>query len=167
MNDLLLKCDNTIFQIDSTIITQHLIIPCEIKNFDANLFYQDKNFYSCTTNNVVQNPLDQLNRIIILLNKLLRKKGINISVKGHLVFINSEFYLYQAPLNEPIVYYTQLNKFLSSLNAKPAYLNDTHKYLADFLLNEHLPESPMSQLPSYQFELVRKGANCRVCNSFF
>lgn len=167
LNDLLLKCDHTTVQIDSTIITQHAIIPSEIKNFEGNLYYKNNNFYNCNSDTIYQNPLDQLNRIKILLCKLLKKNGFNIPIEGHVVFINPECFLYQAPLDEPIVYYTQLNRFLRSINAKPAYLNDSHKHLADFLVNLHMSESPMTQLPSYRFESVRKGMNCGVCNSFF
>lgn len=167
LNDLLLKCDNTTFQIDSTIITQQAIIPNEIKNFEGNLIYKNKNFYNCTTDGIYQNPLEQLNRIKILLSKFLQKNGFNISTEGHLVFINPEFYLYQAPIDEPIVYYTQLNRFLRSLNAKPAYLNGFHKQLADFLVNAHMSEPPITHIPPYQFETVRKGRCCGRCSSFF
>lgn len=166
LNDLLLKCDHTTVQIDSTVITQHAIIPSEIKNFEGNLYYKNNNFYNCNSDTIYQNPLDQLNRIKISLCKLLKKNGFNIPIEGHVVFINSECYLYQAPLDEPIVYYTQLNRFLRSLHAKPAYLNDSHKHLADFLVNLHMSESPMTQLPTYRFESVRKGVNCGRCFSF-
>ncbi|WP_147532639.1 nuclease-related domain-containing protein [Bacillus marasmi] len=167
LNDLLLKCDNTTFQIDSTIITQNSIIPNEIKNFEGNLIYKNKNFYNCTTDGIYQNPLEQLNRIKILLTKLLQKNGFNIPIEGNVIFINPECFLYQAPVDEPIVYYTQLNRFLRSLNAKPSFLDNTHTELANFLLNAHITEPESMHLPAYQFGSVRKGLNCGKCNSFF
>lgn len=166
LNDLLLKYDNTIFQIDSTIITQHWILPCEIKNFDRNYYYHgDKNFYSCSSKNIIKNPLDQLNRIKIMLQKLLQKNGFNIPVEGHLIFINPEFYLYQAPMNEPTVFHPQLKKFLTELDSKPANLNSNHWNLADFLLEEHIADSPYMQLPSYKYQSLRKRIICNNCCS--
>lgn len=165
LNDLLLKSVNSTFQIDTTIITQKLIIPCEIKNFDGNYFYQDKNFYSCLTGQAIQNPLEQLNRKKILLSKLLYKNGFNISIEGHLVFISPEFLLYQASLNQPIVFYTQLNAFLRTLHTKPANLNDAHKSLADFLVKAHMIAPLSTQIPTYEFGSLRKGPVCGCCHS--
>lgn len=166
LNDLLLKCDKTTFQIDTTIITQQTIILSEIKNFEGNYYFHDKNFYNCTTDNIITNPLEQLNRIKILLLKMLKKNRFNILIDGYLIFINPEFYLYEAPRNEPIVFYTQRYQFLRNLNAKPANINEFHYNLAKFLVQQHITDSPYTQLPQYRYECLRKGKNCRRCLSF-
>ncbi len=165
LNDLLLKCDGTIFQIDSTLITQHSIIPFEIKNSDGNYYYQDNNFYSCKTKSEIKNPLHQLDRIQTMLRKLLRKNGFSLHVEGYVVFINPEFYLYQAPLDEPIVYFPQLNNFIKELNSKPDVLNDSHRKLADFLLKEHITDFPIRDLPRYSWDSLRKGLMSACCGS--
>jgi hypothetical protein len=166
LNDLLLKCGKTTFQIDTTIITRKTIILCEIKNIEGNYYFEDKNFYSCSTKTIITNPLEQLNRIKILLLKKLKKSQFNIPIDGHVVFINPEFYLYQAPLNDPTVFYTQLNQFLRTLNENPANLNGGHYNLAKYLAQQHITDSPYTQLPQYRYECLRKGKNCRQCLSF-
>jgi hypothetical protein len=166
LNDLLLQYEKTDFQIDSAIITQNTLIPCEVKNYYGNYYYHDKNFICCTTNEPINNPLEQINRKKIYLQKLLKKYRFFLTLDSNLVFIHPEFYLYQAPLNEPIVYYTQLNQFLRNLNAMPSYLNESHHSLANFLVQQHKTDSPYTKLPPYNYASIRKGNICGCCSCF-
>lgn len=160
--------DNNKFQLDTTIITQTSIILSEIKNFDGNYYYKDKNFhyFSNSPNNFTKNPLDQLNRSKILLSKLIQRNGFNLTVDGNVVFINPEFFLYDAPINEPIVYRPQLNHFIQDLNTKPANLNGSHLKLAEMLVGQHISDASFLVLPPYSFGSVRKGVKCKICGSF-
>jgi len=58
LNDLLLKSNNTTFQIDSFIIQETLYL-FEVKNYEGDYFYQSDNFYSMNGTKL-QNPLHQL-----------------------------------------------------------------------------------------------------------
>lgn len=165
LNDLLLKCDGTLFQIDSLMITQHSVIVLEIKNYEYDYYYKDDNFYSRKTNNDINNPLHQLDRIQTLLRKLLRKIGLTLHVEGYVVFINPNFFLYQAPLNDSIVYHSQLNRFIGELADKPAELNNVHRKLADFLLKENITDHPIRDLPTYSYDSLRKGVMSACCHT--
>ncbi|MBP2242781.1 hypothetical protein J2Z40_003361 [Cytobacillus eiseniae] len=167
LNDLLLESNHSIFQIDSLLITQDLIIPCEIKNHEGNYYYQNENFYACTTNREITNPLHQLNRIETLLTHFLHKHGFKLPIKGYLHFIHPEFFLYQAPKNEKVIFYPQLNHFLKNIDRQLANLTKRHDQLANLLLDAHIKKSPIStRLPSYQYDNLKKGIHCNVCHSF-
>lgn len=165
LNDLLLKCDGTLFQIDSLMITQHSVIVLEIKNYEYDYYFKVDNFYSRKTNHDVNNPLHQLDRIQTLLRKLLRKIGLTLHVEGYVIFINPNFFLYQAPLNDSIVYHSQLNRFIGELADKPSELNNVHRKLADFLLKENITDHPIRDLPTYSFNLLRKDLMCACCHT--
>lgn len=166
INDLLLKHNHTEFQIDTLIITQKSLIPCEVKNYEGDYYYENDNFYSSITRKPISNPLHQMNRCETLLRQLTQKHGFHLPVEGHLIFVNPEFFLFQTPQNKNIVNPPQLNRFLKELSSKPSNLNGMHRKLADFLLNEHNRESSFTQLPKYNFNQIRKGEYCASCNSF-
>ncbi|WP_147531718.1 nuclease-related domain-containing protein [Bacillus marasmi] len=168
LNDLFLNYDNNKFQIDSTIITQRAILLSEIKNFEGDYYYQDRNFHynSNSPNNLTKNPLEQLNRNKILLGKLLFKNGFNLAIDGNVVFINPEFFLYQAPRDEPIVYRPQLNKFIQEINSKPANLNGSHIKLAEMLVSHHIADASYLVFPAYDFNSLKKGNKFKQCFSF-
>ncbi|MGJ7920977.1 nuclease-related domain-containing protein [Neobacillus sp. LXY-4] len=166
LNDLLLEVNNTLFQIDSLFITQDSLIVFEIKNFEGDYIYQDGNFKILTSKKDITNPLHQLNRCKTLLRQLLQKHGFHFPIDGHVVFINSNFFLYQAPLNEPILFNPQLNGFLKNLSAKPSKLNNMHRKLADLLLKEHITDPPFTLVPPYEYGHFKKGVTSACCDSF-
>ncbi len=165
VNDLLLKKNNTAFQIDSLIILSDTVYLFEIKNFDGDFYYEsDRLFMKNKTE--INNPLNQLNRCESLLRQLLQSLGFHSSINASVVFINPEFTLYQSPLNKPFIFPTQIQRFLHNLDKSPSKLNVKHKQLADKLIAQHITDSPFSQLPSYQFNQLRKGLTCGKCKSF-
>lgn len=166
LKDLLLKSSNTTFQIDSLLITQEAIIPCEVKNYEGDYYYENENFYKRTTRKEITNPLHQLNRIETLLRQLLHKNGYTFPVRGYLIFINPKFFLYQAPQNEKIIFVPQLNHFLQGLDTNYSPPHNLHRKLAEQLVKLHLTDSPYSRLPAYHYEHLRKGRYCGICQSF-
>ncbi|MET3697195.1 nuclease-like protein [Bacillus oleivorans] len=121
LNDLLLQQNNTTFQIDSLIITSETIYVFEVKNFEGDYYYESDRLYR-NPNSEITNPLTQLTRSESLLRQLLKSLGFNITIKASVVFINPEFTLYQAPLNKPFIFPTQINRFLNKLNLIPSKL---------------------------------------------
>lgn len=108
----------------------------------------------------------QLGRCESLLRQLLKKLGYMMPINYSVVFINPEFTLYQAPMNKPIIYPTQINRYLQTLSNTPSEINAKHRMLADKLISLQLVESPYHQLPPYNYQQLRKGLNCAKCNSF-
>ncbi|QCJ43584.1 NERD domain-containing protein [Bacillus sp. S3] len=166
INDLRLEFNNSEFQFDTLIIAQETIYPFEVKNHEGDYYYESGNFYSLLTKDEVKNPLDQLKRSKSLFCPLLKKMGITAPVEGFVTFVNPVFTLYQAPINAPIIYPTQLKSLMNKLEQIPSKLNVHHKRLADQLISMHLYESRYTRIPSYRYEQLKKGVICPICFSF-
>lgn len=166
LNGLYLEYNNAACQIDSLIISQETIYPFEIKNFEGDYLYELERFYFLPAKEEIKNPLDQLRRSNSLLRPLLKKQGINLPVEGSVTFVNPGFTLYQAPLNAPIIYPTQLHQLMKKLNQTPSKLNGRHKKLADQLLAMHLVDSPYAWKPIYTYGRLKKGILCPRCYTF-
>ncbi len=164
LNDLLLKVNNTTFQIDTLIIKETLHV-FEVKYYKGDYYYESGNFFSKSVIEIL-NPLDQLKRCDSLLRQLLQKNGFNFPTEARVVFINPEFTLYQAPKNKPIIYPTQLNSFMNNFDSTPSKLTSRHRKLAELLVSLHLTKSSFTQVPTYDYDLLKKGITCPACHSF-
>lgn len=165
INDLCLEMNNSFFQIDTLIISQHTIYPFEVKNYEGDYRYELGNFYPKLSKDEIKNPLDQLKRTKSLLRPLLKNLGFQLPIEGSVTFVNPHFTLYQAPLDEPIIHPTQLNSLMKKLNEIPSKLTNHHKRLADQLISMHQTESPYTRLPPYSYNQQQKGIICGQCHS--
>ena len=109
--------------------------------------------------------MDQLKRSKSLLRPILKNLGFQLPIEGYLTFVNPNFTLYQAPLNEPIIHPTQLNSLMKKLNEIPSKLSNRHKMLADQLISMHQTDSPYTRFPPYTYKGLKKGFICAVCHS--
>lgn len=166
LQDLLLEVNNSYFQIDTLIISQVNIHLIDIKNFEGNCYLEDDKLFSMTSGREYKNPVIQLKRSTTLFRQLLQKLKLNFLVEGSVIFINSEFTLYQAPMDQPIVLPTQVKQFLKDMNKVPSKLNDSHKKLGQTLLSLHQTKSPYYTPPTYKYGEMRKGPYCKICDSF-
>ena len=164
LNDLLLKQNNTTFQIDKLIILSETIYLFEVKNYEGDYYYEADRLYKKPKSEIT-NPLNQLNRSESLLRQLLHNLGFNLPIDSSVVFINPEFTLYQTPLNMPFIFPTQITRYLKNLNSIPSRLNKKHKLLADQLISLHIKDSPFKQIPTYDYGQLQKGITCQRCNS--
>lgn len=166
INDLRLKINNTTFQIDTLIIVSGKIHFFEVKNYEGDYIIDPKTgrLYKLPESEYL-NPLNQVIRSESLLRQLLQSLGVNIPIEGHAVFINPEFTLYQAPLDKPIIFPTQVKSYLKKFDKTPSKLYSNHKKLADKLVALHLEESPYTELPQYNYEQLKKRINCEICQS--
>jgi hypothetical protein len=165
LNDLLLKVNNTTFQIDSLIITQGKVFIYEVKNYEGDYYYETDKLYKKPKLEVI-NPLFQLNRSESLLRQLLLSLGYKLQIDAFIIFINPKFTLYQAPLDQPIILPTQLNQYMETLNKIPSKITKKDKKIADQLLALNNPNSPYKQIPSYDYDQLRKGITCLKCQSY-
>lgn len=165
LNDLLLKVNNSIFQIDTLIIVSETVYFFEVKNHEGDYYFDSDRLYKVPKTEY-NNPLLQLNRSESLLRQLLQHTGFPLPIEAKVVFINPEFTLYQAPLDKPIIFPTQVRGYLKKLDETPSKLTEKHKRLADKLISLHIEENPYTLLPSYSYEELRKGITCKVCSSF-
>ncbi|MEH7236244.1 nuclease-related domain-containing protein [Bacillus sp. JJ1562] len=167
INDLLLETNNTHYQIDSLLISQPKIHIFEVKNYEGDFVVNGDRWQSLSSGKEIKNPLLQLKRSESLFRQLIHKIGSNLTVEGHLVFINPKFQLYQATPNLPIIFPSQLSRFINNLNSQSSHLVENHHTLAKKLLSLHIEESPFSLLPKYCFDEMEKGILCAVCWSGF
>ncbi|MFA1818627.1 nuclease-related domain-containing protein [Virgibacillus oceani] len=167
LNDLLLKVNNTTFQIDSTIITADSIYLYEVKNLEGDHIYdaQYDKFYKMPQREIL-NPLAQMARGEFLLSQLLFRHGFKIPIESSVVFINEEFTLYNIPPDKPIIFSSQLRRYFREFNSISTQLNKNHLLLAEKLASLHMKNSPYKQIPSYSYDQLRKGIACLKCKSF-
>jgi hypothetical protein len=171
LNDLLLKVNNKTFQIDTLIIIYKKILIFEVKNYEGDYFYQvgskveaDRLYKLPKTE--YDNPLTQITRSDSLLRQLLHELNANLPIEANVVFINPKFTLYQAPLDKPFIFPTQVTGYLEKLDKSSFRLTDDYKRLADKIVSLHIKKSPYTQLPPYRYEQLRKGLTCCRCDSF-
>lgn len=164
LHNLLFEINHSQFQIDTLLIAQDRIYLLDIKNHEGDYHYKNDGFYTLSGKET-KNHLHQLKRCETLLRQLLQTLGYNYPINSYLIFINPEFFLYNAPPDLPIVYPNQLNRFYTTLNKRSSKLSDRHKTLATKLLAEDKSESSYSQLPNYQYDQVQKGFTCACCRS--
>lgn len=165
LNDLIFDYNNNEFQIDSFLISQNSGHLFEIKNFRGDYYFKDGKFHS-KNGKERKDPLLQLERAQSLLRQLLYELGIGYSFTGNLVFVNPEFYLYHASMDQPILFPNQLNRFMNKLNTIQSKLDSTHHKLAEKLIAASKPKSSYTRVPKYSFEELKKGIPCVVCWSF-
>jgi hypothetical protein len=163
LNDLLLEHGNTKFQIDSLFLSQ-IIHMFEVKNLEGDYYIEGDRWY--THNGVeIKNPLIQMERAESLLRRMVRDLGYNINIESTLVFVNNNFYLYQAPRNLPIIFPNQIPRLLKNLQKQFSPIKNTHTNLAERLHSLHTQDSPYSRLPQYSFDKLKKGITCSHCHS--
>ena len=165
INDLLVENKGNTFQIDTLIVMFDAIYLYEVKNYKGD-FQMNSGQLSYTSGQEITNPLIQLKRTKELLRQLLKDWGISYRIEAHVVFINDAFTLYNAKLEDPIIFPTQIKEHLTGLNAKCKNLPKQSVYLTDRLVDRHKTDSVFQkQLPPYSFEEFKTGVSCS-CGSF-
>jgi hypothetical protein len=166
INDLGLEFSNNFFQLDTVIVSQDIVFLFEVKNLEGDFIYEEDGFKTLTAKKDIQNPLEQLKRSKIYFGQLLHHLGIRLHIEGFVVFINPEFTLYQSPVKAPIIFPTQLNRFMNKFDVRPSKLNSGHRKFAEQLVSMHQTKSPYEILPVYSFDHLQKGVLCPNCHCF-
>ncbi|GHH98580.1 nuclease-related domain-containing protein [Neobacillus kokaensis] len=157
INGLLLKVDNSFFQIDTVLIFQNTIYLIDVKNYEGDYEFQSKNLKHIKTDKIIKDPYIQLQRCETMFRQLLQELGFQFNVESHLIYINPEFTMYQAPQNPSVIFPTQINRFMQTLNKVPSKLNSGHEKLADLLISMDVGEYPFAAKPDYDYESLKKG----------
>jgi hypothetical protein len=165
LHGLLLEYDGSKFQIDTLIIAYEKMYILDVKYYEGDYYLEGEKWFTQTNLNM-KNPLHQLERCETLFRKLLLKLGYNHSIESYLVFNHPEFHLYTTTIKLPIVFPTQLNRFLKKLNSRPVKLNQRYHNLAQQLASLHIVESPYSRVPTYNYHDLKKNNVCPNCGTF-
>jgi ribosomal protein S27AE len=165
LNDLLLEVGESLFQIDTLIIFSGVIHLIDVKYFEGEYSYDEKELFKTKTGSEKKDPLLQLKRCHSLFRQLLQKYGYNFPTETHLVFNNPEFTLYLPTQNPQIILPTQIHSFIKKLQKIPSRLNERHTKLADLLVSLHITENPYTRLPKYDYDKLKKQLTCFNCHS--
>jgi hypothetical protein len=150
-------------QFDCLLIFQHTIHLIEIKNYQGDYYVDGDQWFNRMTKKEWRNPINQLRRSDILLQQFLTKQPLRVGVNPHLVFVDSSFYLYQAPLDSPIIFSGQQHRYIDQLNQTPCKLSQAHERLAVILKAAHVSKPKSEQLPVYSYDQLKKGMVCKKC----
>ncbi|MBU8878123.1 NERD domain-containing protein [Bacillus sp. FJAT-29790] len=164
LNDLLFESNNTLFQIDTLLISPETIYMFEVKNYEGDYYIDDDRWFTISGSEI-KNPLLQLKRSESLLRRLLNDLGITTPIESNLVFVNPDFYLYQTPLNIPIIFPPQILRFIKKLNLNSSKIRDNHLNFAEKIVSIHIKESPYTRRYDYSYENLKKGITCATCYS--
>ncbi|SDI55574.1 nuclease-related domain-containing protein [Natribacillus halophilus] len=167
INGLLLEHNETAFQIDSLLLFQNVNYVIEVKNFEGD-FYTIEDRWHGISGNEIKDPLQQINRSESSFRQLLQFHRLQspLNVNARLVFINLEFYLYNASMSLPVIFSNQLNRFIKKLNESPAKINQKQEQLATHLISRHQDDLRFTRVPNYSYHQLKKGIVCSVCPSF-
>ncbi|CAG9621815.1 nuclease-related domain-containing protein [Sutcliffiella rhizosphaerae] len=163
LNDLLLNHASTFFQLDSVLITSEKIYIFEVKNYEGDFIVEGDRWYTLGRTEI-KNPLLQISRSETMLRKILKDLGYLIPVEFNLILINSKFHLYNSTPKFPVVYASQIKRYLNKLKENTKGKCTTrHIQLAKKLMELHIPDSPFKRIPDYTFEELQKGLVCLGC----
>jgi hypothetical protein len=167
VNDITLEVSNNVFQIDSLMIFKDMICVFEVKNYEDNFYFESNKWYSLPSRMEINNPILQIDRSETLLRKYLHIHRFPIPIESKIVFVNPTFTLYQAPMDLPLVFPTQLKHLQSTLESKKGVLTAQHTKLAKQMCNDHIVTSRYLRLPNYSYESLKKGMVCRSCGELY
>lgn len=163
LNDLLLEANHSTFQIDSLIIFPNSLQVFDIKNNEGDHYFEEDKLF-IKPNLEISNPVDQIKRTENRFRKWVKDHGFSFPIVVNIVFVNPRFTLYQAPMNMPFIFHSQLDRYFEQLDSHTGKLTSKHKLLADQLINSQVSKEPFIKLPTYDYGNLRKGIICEKCN---
>jgi len=164
---LLLNSRESECQIDALLLTKQTIYLIEVKHFGGDYLMQDGKFIYLRTKKEMKHPLAQSERTTFLFKKVLEIIGIKMAVQNYVVFTNSEFMLYNAPVDLPFIFPGQIRQFLHRINANAEPITDEHEKIATILSSQHKEQSRYERRPAYTMEELDMGMFCWKCNGEF
>lgn len=164
LNDLVLTHRDTIFQIDSLLITTDAVYLYEVKNYTGSYFYREESFFTESGYKIL-NPLRQIDRSVTFLHNVMLSLGYRLPIQPLIVFINPEFNLYSPLPNNLFLFSNQLPKYLHTLSNQNLSITDKQLELGKKLKELHNETYRPDKLPIYSFDQLKKGILCPVCFS--
>jgi hypothetical protein len=166
LNDLLLDHQGSTFQIDTCALSSKTIFNFEVKNFEGDYRVKNGNWIS-PAGEEKKDPLLQLKRTESLIRQYTQQLGFQCHVESYLIFINPEFYLYNPPDTQSIIFAPQLNRFMRKLQSRSLKVTKGDLKIAENLKSLHIEQSPYARLPEYSFDGIQKGILCPHCHIFY
>lgn len=153
------------FEIDCLLLTSDTIFLLEVKNYTGNYYIENDHIHHFPSNKQIYNPVTQLDRTEFLFERLLSDMQVNMKVRSFVVFVNYNFVLYEASLQLPIIFPSQINNFLEKTNRNAPVLTNNVKQLAKMLISRRKDSSTYERVPSYSMGELQKSVYCESCLS--
>ncbi len=159
IHDFRFIMDGSERQIDTMAIFNDSILIFEIKNHQGNQVFHNGSFYSYKTKKELKSPLRQVNDIAHKFSELLYSIDQKIPIYSYVVYMNRNFQLYNLPLKEPIIMYSQLNNFLHDLKIQQTLVKPHVQILKNQITHLNDEISRYCDV-EYTFESLNKGIFC-------
>lgn len=151
------------FQVDCILLTSDTIFLLEVKNYIGDYYIENGNVFHLQTDNEIFNPIDQLKRTEFSFQKMLDDLKINYNVRSYVLFVNDNFMLYGANVQSPIIFPSQINRFLQKTNANVNPITERTERIARILINKRKGKSTYERLPDYDYMQLNQGVFCHHC----
>lgn len=152
------------FEIDCLLLTTDTVFLLEVKNYTGNYSVENGNIIHLPSKRQIYNPVTQLDRTEFLFKRMLSDMQINMQVRSFVMFVNYNFVLYEASLQLPIIFPSQIKSFLEKTDRNARALSTDIKRLAKMLIRTRKDSSTYERLPPYNMEELKKGVFCEYCS---
>lgn len=150
-------------QFDCIHMARQKLYHFEIKNYQEDFYMDGEKWFHRSSKKEIRNPLHQLNRSDILLKEYLSTQSLSLSVESFVIFIHPTFHLYQSRMQNPIIYYSQLQRLMKHLQTLPAPQTQQLQQMKRSLAKAHRDVSKYDHKPTYDYHSLKKGVYCRTC----
>lgn len=157
MHDLLLTSGGRTCQVDSLLVVDGKIYLLEVKNWEGSFEVQDGRFSGLSAC-----PLVQLQRSKMIVEHLLVRYGFRVEVEARVLFVNPKLQLYGLMRSDPVLLLHQIEPYLHTAAGAHTW-NSWGKKIADFLLQQHVPENRFANPVVFDRLAVARGVMCVDC----
>ena len=159
----LFEVDNMEFQIDCILLTTDTVYLLEVKNYTGDYYIEDNKIFNLQSKTQIYNPLSQIDRAELLFKRLLNEIQVNIDVRSYVVFVNPDFMMYGANVHFPMIYPTQIKRFLKKITSNNSPLTENIRHLSGILAGRRKLKSAHERIPSYEISQLKRGVFCKRC----
>lgn len=153
----------TEFEVDCILLTTDTIFLLEVKNYSGDFYVENGKISILQTRAEIFNPVSQLDRTELLFKRLLNELHIKMKVVSYVVFINYNFMLYGASTHQPIIFPSQIKRFLQKINTNAPALHKESYHIANTLIERRKTKSFFERLPNYHISRLKQGVFCWYC----
>lgn len=155
-------------QIDTILLTKHFVLLLEVKNISGRVDYEEEKhqFIRIRSNGVqdiLMNPIDQLNRHEELLERLLLKMKCPLPIEKAIIMANPSTVIGSVPTSPPIFHASGLRTYVKKCMVR-------HKNMITSSQLERLAKYLLSNKKARKLDLnismdrIRKGVLCDNCS---
>lgn len=162
LDDITLRLGKNVTQIDKIIASGNTLYLIDIKNYQGNYCYEN-HCWTLNGNILSNNIFEQLRRAVRITQQILNQSGVNLSVKGVLIFMHVDSYIeMNDSVEELTLNASQIPQWLMSLKTQ-----DDPTAWQQALQTYKIPNYRTIRITSSKcFDKLTKGIRCVNCGSF-